>query len=283
MSFNVADNPSIKLNSGQQLPQLGLGVYKVQQDVAVHVVEAAIERGYRRIDTAALYDNEVEVGAGIRRSGIGRENIFVTTKIWNDRQGYDNALEAIDESLMRLKIDYVDMLLIHWPSPAQGKFVETWAAFEKALEGGKVRGIGVANFQPWHLDELVAAGRDGRTAGTVPALNQIEQNPTFQQAQARAYHEAHGIASEAWAPIARGTLTNDRVLAEIAAKHGKTSTQVAIRWHIQLGNLVIPKTTHPDRMAENIDVFDFSLDGDDLEAIAGLETGERNGPDPDKF
>ena len=283
MSFNIADNPTIKLNNGQSLPQLGLGVYKVQQDIAVHVVEAAIERGYRRIDTAALYDNEVEVGAGIRRSGIGRENIFVTTKIWNDRQGYDNALEAIDESLMRLNIDYVDMLLIHWPSPAQGKFVETWAAFEKALEGGKVRGIGVANFQPWHLDELVTAGRDGRTAGTVPALNQIELNPTFQQEQARAYHEAHGIATEAWAPIARGTLTNDRVLAEIAAKHNKSTTQVAIRWHVQLGNLVIPKTSNPERLSENIDVFDFSLDSDDLAAIAGLETGERNGPDPDNF
>ncbi len=283
MSFNIADNPTIKLNNGQSLPQLGLGVYKVQQDIAVHVVEAAIERGYRRIDTAALYDNEVEVGAGIRRSGIGRENIFVTTKIWNDRQGYDNALEAIDESLMRLNIDYVDMLLIHWPSPAQGKFVETWAAFEKALEGGKVRGIGVANFQPWHLDELVAAGRDGRTAGTVPALNQIELNPTFQQEQARAYHEAHGIATEAWAPIARGTLTNDRVLAEIAAKHNKSTTQVAIRWHVQLGNLVIPKTSNPERLSENIDVFDFSLDSDDLAAIADLESGERNGPDPDNF
>jgi 2,5-diketo-D-gluconate reductase A len=175
------------------------------------------------------------------------------------------------------------MLLIHWPSPAQGKFVETWAAFEKALEGGKVRGIGVANFQPWHLDELVAAGRDGRTAGTVPALNQIELNPTFQQEQARAYHEAHGIATEAWAPIARGTLTNDRVLAEIAAKHNKSTTQVAIRWHVQLGNLVIPKTSNPERLSENIDVFDFSLDSDDLAAIAGLESGERNGPDPDNF
>lgn len=283
MSFYVADNPLIKLNSGQHLPQLGLGVYKVQQDVAVHVVEAAIERGYRRIDTAALYDNEVEVGAGIRRSKIGRENIFVTTKIWNDRQGYDNALEAIDESLMRLNIEYIDMLLIHWPSPAQGKFVETWAAFEKALEGGKIRGIGVANFQPWHLDALIEAGHDGRTAGTVPALNQIELNPTFGQQQARAYHQAHGIATEAWAPIARGTLTNNEVLAEVGAKHGKTGMQVAIRWHIQLGNLVIPKTTNPDRLAENIDVFDFSLDADDMAAIAGLETGERNGPDPDKF
>jgi 2,5-diketo-D-gluconate reductase A len=283
MSFNISDNPLIQLNNGQQMPQLGLGVYKVQQDVAVHVVEAAIERGYRRIDTAALYDNEVEVGAGIRRSGVGRENVFVTTKIWNDRQGYDSALEAIDDSLMRLNIEYIDMLLIHWPTPAQGKFVETWAAFEKALQGGKIRGIGVSNFQPWHLDELVEAGRDGRTAGTVPAINQIELNPTFQQAAARAYNSAHGIVTEAWAPIARGTLTGDTTLAEIAAKHGKTPTQVAIRWHIQLSNLVIPKTTNPDRMSENIDVFDFSLDSQDMAAIEALETGERNGPDPDKF
>jgi 2,5-diketo-D-gluconate reductase A len=283
MTFTPADNPLIKLNNGQLMPQLGLGVFKVQQDVAVKVVEDAIERGYRRIDTAAIYGNEVEVGAGIRNSAVAREDIFVTTKVWNDRQGYDSTLVAIDEALAKLQFDYIDMLLIHWPSPALGKFVETWAAFEKALESGKVRGIGVSNFHPWHLEELFAAGKDGRTAGTVPALNQIELNPTFQQAQARAFHAAHGITTEAWAPIARGTLSVDGALGDIGRKHHKSATQVAIRWHIQVGNLVIPKTIHADRMAENIDVFDFSLDADDMAAIAGLETGERNGPDPDNF
>jgi 2,5-diketo-D-gluconate reductase A len=274
MTFSPEMNPSIQLLNGDYMPQLGLGVYKVEQDIAVDLVRVALDAGYRRIDTAALYDNEAEIGAGIRKSGYDREEIFVTTKIWNDRQGYDNALEAIDESLSRLNLDYVDMLLIHWPCPAKDLFVETWAAFQDAMADGKIRGIGVSNFKPAHLDKLIAAG------GVVPAINQVELHPWLQQAELRAYDEDKGIKTEAWSPLARGRFESD-VLAKIAAKHGKTVTQVVIRWHIELGNLVIPKSSNPDRIAENIDVFDFSLDVDDMAAIATLDGGGRVGPDPD--
>jgi 2,5-diketo-D-gluconate reductase A len=274
MTFSPEMNPSIQLLNGDYMPQLGLGVYKVEQDIAVDLVRVALDAGYRRIDTAALYDNEAEIGAGIRKSGYDREEIFVTTKIWNDRQGYDNALEAIDESLSRLNIDYVDMLLIHWPCPAKDLFVETWAALQDAMADGKIRGIGVSNFKPAHLDKLIAAG------GVLPAINQVELHPWLQQAELRAYDEDKGIKTEAWSPLARGRFESD-VLSKIAAKHGKTVTQVVIRWHIELGNLVIPKSSNPDRIAENIDVFDFSLDVDDMAEIATLDGGGRVGPDPD--
>jgi 2,5-diketo-D-gluconate reductase A len=274
MSFTPDQNPGIPLNNGQVMPQLGLGVYKVQQDIAVDLVRTALDAGYRRIDTAALYDNEAEVGAGIRRSGYNREDIFVTTKIWNDRQGYDNAIEAIDESLQRLNIDYVDMLLIHWPCPQKDLFVETWQAFQDAQANGKIRGIGVSNFKPAHLDKLLAAG------GTVPAINQVEMHPWLQQAELRAYDEAKGIKTEAWSPLARGRFESD-ALSAIAAKHGKSVAQVVIRWHIEVGNLVIPKSSNPDRLAENIDVFDFALDAGDMQAMTALDGGGRVGPDPD--
>lgn len=274
MTFSPEMNPSIQLLNGDYMPQLGLGVYKVEQDIAVDLVRVALDAGYRRIDTAALYDNEAEIGAGIRKSGYDREDIFVTTKIWNDRQGYDNALEAIDESLSRLNIDYVDMLLIHWPCPAKDLFVETWAAFQDAMADGKIRGIGVSNFKPAHLEKLIAAG------GVVPAINQVELHPWLQQAELRAYDDDKGIKTEAWSPLARGRFESD-ILGKIAEKHGKSVTQVVIRWHIELGNLVIPKSSNPDRIAENIDVFDFSLDADDMAAIATLDGGGRVGPDPD--
>lgn len=277
MSFSPEQNPLKTLNSGQKIPQLGLGVYKVQQDIADTLMVQAIEAGYRRIDTAALYDNELEVGSGIRKSGINRSEMFVTTKIWNDRQGYQNALEAIDESLDRLKLDYIDMLLIHWPKPAQDLYVDTWRAFEEVLAKGLVKGIGVSNFQPSHLDKLLA------NCNVVPAINQVELNPSFQQAEVRAYDSLHGIATEAWSPIARGKYSNSPTLMSIADAHGKTVTQVIIRWHVQLGNLVIPKTTNPDRLVENIDVFDFELTADDMAAIAQLETGTRSGLNPDEF
>jgi 2,5-diketo-D-gluconate reductase A len=277
MTFTPENMPIRTLNNGQKMPQLGLGVYKVGQDIAVDLVQMAIEAGYRRIDTAALYDNEQEVGAGIRKSSVPRDEIFVATKIWNDRQGYDNALEAIDESLTRLNIDYVDMLLIHWPAPTQDKFVETWGAFEKALESGKVRGIGVSNFNQVHLEKLLVAG------GTVPALNQIELHPGLQQAQVRSFNASHGIATEAWSPLARGRYNEEPILIAIAAKYGKTAAQVIIRWHIELSNLVIPKSSHPDRLRENIDVFDFSLSPEDMDAIASLDSDFRTGPNPDDF
>ena len=267
----------VTLNNGHEIPQLGLGVYKVGQDIAVDLVQLAIDLGYRRIDTAALYDNEQEVGAGIRRSGIAREDIYVTTKIWNDRQGFDNALEAIDESLQRLNIDYIDMLLIHWPAPAQDKYVETWAAFEKALESGKIHGIGVSNFQPAHLEKLLAS------AVITPAINQVELHPGLQQVEVRAANAAAGIRTEAWSPIGRGRFSEDALLQAIAHKHAKTVSQVILRWHIQLGNLVIPKSSNPDRLKDNLDVFDFELDEIDLNEIATLDVALRTGPNPDEF
>ncbi|MEY4320828.1 MAG: hypothetical protein RLZZ471_769 [Actinomycetota bacterium] len=267
----------LTLNNGQQIPQLGLGVYKVNQDIAVQLVGTAIDLGYRRIDTAALYDNEQEVGAAIRKSSVPREEIYVTTKIWNNRQGYHESKEAIEESLDRLNIGYVDMLLIHWPAPKQNKFVETWRAFEEVLEGGKVRGIGVANFNIHHLEQLL------ESANVVPALNQVELNPTFQQPKLRAFNAKHGIATEAWAPLGRAKILDHPVLVEIATNHGKTPAQVVIRWHLQIGNLVIPKSSNPDRLAENLDVFDFSLSDADMQLIASMETGVRASNNPDDF
>lgn len=270
-------NPKIKLNSGQLIPQIGLGVYKVAGESAEPLILNAFEVGYRRIDTAAFYGNEPEVGAAVRNSGLPREEIFVTTKVWKDDHGYERALEAIDESLARLEIDYIDMLLIHWPSPALNKFVDTWAAFQKAQESGKVRGIGVSNFQPAHLEQLLAAG------GTVPALNQVELHPGLQQAQVRAFNSAHGIATEAWSPLARGRFNEEPVITAICGKHNRTATQVIVRWHIQLGNLVIPKTATATRLQGNISVFDFELDASDMQQIAGLDAGLRTGPNPDEF
>jgi 2,5-diketo-D-gluconate reductase A len=277
MNSTPEKNPVVTLNSGQTLPQLGLGVYKVGQDIGVELVKAAIEVGYRRFDTAALYDNEFEIGAGIRQSGLAREEVFVTTKIWNDRHGFENATEAIDESLTRLNIGYIDMLLIHWPCPKQNLIVETWQALENALESGKVRGIGVSNFNANHMSTLLAH------SNVVPAINQIELHPGLQQPAMREYNQSHGIATEAWSPLDRGRFATNPVLTDIAKKHGKTVTQVIIRWHLELGNLVIPKTSNPDRLRENIDVFDFALDLEDLASIATLNTDERHGPDPEEF
>lgn len=277
MTFSLEQMPQLTLNSGQRIPQLGLGVYKVSQDIAVDLVKNAVDAGYRRIDTAALYGNEAEIGQGVRECGLAREELFITTKIWNDRQGYDEALVAIDESLNRLNIDYVDMLLIHWPCPAQNLFVETWAAFQEAQKGGKIRGIGVSNFQPAHLEKLIAAG------STIPALNQVEMHPGLQQSDVRAFDAKHGIATEAWSPLARGKFADNRQLESIASAHNKSITQVIIRWHIQLGNLVIPKTSNTDRLAENIDVFDFELNQEQMKTIASLDSGMRTGLNPDEF
>lgn len=275
MTSNLS--PTVTLNNGQQIPQLGLGVYKLETDIAEGLIHQAIEVGYRRIDTASFYGNEAEVGAGVRTSGLAREELFVTTKIWNEDQGYDRTLAAIDESLSRLDIDYIDMLLIHWPKPEQDLYLETWLAFEKALAAGKLRGIGVSNFQPHHLERLLAAG------GTIPALNQVELHPGLQQVQVRAFNTKHGIATEAWSPLARGRFDENEQVLSIAQKHGKSPAQVIIRWHIELGNLVIPKTATASRLRENISVFDFKLDSEDLNKIASLDSGLRTGPNPDEF
>jgi 2,5-diketo-D-gluconate reductase A len=270
-------SPLVTLNSGQQIPQLGLGVYKLGQDIAENLIASAIETGYRRIDTAAFYQNEVEVGAGVRKCGLARDEIFVTTKIWNDDQGFDRSLKAIDESLSRLNIDYIDMLLIHWPKPQEDLFVETWAAFQKAVQTGKILGIGVSNFQPNHLEKLLKAG------GTVPALNQVELHPGLQQVEVRKFNSAHGIATEAWSPLARGRFNDDPIVKRIAESHDRSATQVIIRWHLQLGNLVIPKTATASRLSENISVFDFKLTSQDMDDLATLDSGLRTGPDPDEF
>lgn len=270
-------SPLAQLNSGQQIPRLGLGVYKLGPDIAESLIRTAIDVGYRRIDTAAFYKNEVEVGAGVRNCGIPREEIFVTTKIWNDDHGYDRALQAIDESLSRLDIDYIDMLLIHWPKPQENLYVETWAAFQTAVEKGKILGIGVSNFQPEHLESLLATG------GTVPAINQVELHPGMQQAQVRGFNESHGITTEAWSPLARGRFSDNPVVKGIASAHTRTVTQVILRWHLQLGNLVIPKTATPARLEENLAVFDFELSAEEMSEIALLETGIRTGPEPELF
>lgn len=274
MVFTPDQMPILSLNSGQQIPQLGLGVYKMTQDIAVPAILSALELGYRRIDTAALYDNEVEVGAAIRKSGLARHEIFVTSKVWNDRQGYDDALEAIDESLDRLNIDYLDMMLIHWPAPKNDRYVDTWKAFEHALAKGRIRGIGVSNFEPEHLDRLLGM------AEIVPAINQVELHPTFQQREVREYNMTHNIRTEAWSPINRNRDDSNPALQSIAKKHGKTTSQVIIRWHIEIGNLVIPKSVNPDRQKENIEVFDFALDSDDHRAITAMDAGNRTGPHP---
>lgn len=265
------------LNNGNTMEQLGLGVYKVSQNEAVSLMREAMEVGYRRIDTAALYGNEAEVGQGIRQSGIDREDVFVTTKIWNDRQGYNEALKAIDESLKRLDLGYLDMLLIHWPCPAQDLYIETWKAFEKVLEDGLVRNIGVSNFQPAHLERLM------ENSQIKPTINQVELHPFFQQVEVRAANAKYGVKTEAWSPLARAGKNDNPVITAIAEATGKTPTQVIIRWHLQLGNLVIPKTTHRARLEENFNVFDFELTADQMVRLAALDEGLRLGPNPDEF
>ena len=277
MAFSLEQMPLATFNSGQQAPRLGLGVYKVTQDIADSLMVKAIETGYRRIDTAALYDNELEVGSGIRKSGIDRSEVFVTTKIWKDGQGDPFTADAIEASLDRLKLGYVDMLLIHWPHPKLNKYVETWQVFETYLATGRVKGIGVSNFEPAHLENLIA------NSSVVPAMNQVELHPGFQQGKVREFNTAHGIHTEAWSPLARGKFNDHPVILAQSAKHGKSPAQVVLRWHIQLGNLVIPKTSNPDRLAENIDIFDFELDAEDMHAIAGLDTGVRTSLDPNEF
>lgn len=271
----TATQPLLTLNSLQVMPQLGLGVYKVNQDIAVQLVGHALDLGYRRIDTAALYDNEAEVGAAVRKSGVAREEIFVTSKIWNDRHGYHEAKEAIQESVDRLNIGYVDMMLIHWPCPKQDKFVETWHAFEEVLETGLVKGIGVSNFNQPHLEKLL------QHSSITPAINQIELHPQLAQDQLREFNSRHGIRTEAWAPLGRARFMQHPLLIEIAESVGKTVAQVIIRWHLQLGNLVIPKSSNPDRLAENLAVFDFELSEHNMAIIATLNTETRIATNPD--
>ena len=272
--------PTLSLNGGGTIPQLGYGVFKVAPEEAEVAVGQALAAGYRSIDTATIYRNEAGVGAAIAhavaRSGIERDALFVATKLWNDDQGYDSALRAFDASLARLGLEYVDLYLIHWPKPAQDRYLDSWRALERLAQEGRARAIGVSNFTVPHLRRLM-----DETA-IVPAVNQVELHPAFPQAELHAFHQAHGIVTEAWSPLAQGAL-GDAAIAELAAKHGRTAAQVVLRWHMQRGVVAIPKSVTPSRIAENIDIFDFALDGDDMERLRGLDTGRRIGPDPERF
>lgn len=273
-----ADVPDVTLNNGIAMPQLGFGVYQVPDDEAERAVTSALEAGYRSIDTATLYENEKGTGRALADSGIPRDELFVTTKLWNSDQGYDQALRAFDASLERLGLDRVDLYLIHWPMPARDTYVETWKALEEIYADGRARAIGVSNFDPDHLERLLDE------TGVVPAVNQIELHPRLQQDALRAFDADNGVATEAWSPLGRGNgVLDDPAVTAAAAKHGRSPAQIVLRWHIQLGNVVIPKSVTPSRIRENIDVFGFALDDADMRAIQGLETGTRVGPDPATF
>ncbi|GJD58300.1 aldo/keto reductase [Methylobacterium dankookense] len=269
---------TVTLNDGRAMPRLGFGVYQVEEARAPEIVGVAIRAGYRSIDTAAIYGNEAGIGRAIRDAEVARADLFVTTKLWNDHHGYDAAQAGLDESLDRLGLDHVDLYLIHWPCPGQGRFVETWKGLIALRESGKVRSIGVSNFTPALLDRIV-----GET-GIVPAVNQIELHPRFQQEALRAAHTRHGIVTESWSPLGRGHGLADPILAAIAKAHGRTPAQIVLRWHLQNGLVAIPKTATPARIAENIAVFDFALSDDEMARIATLDRPDgRTGPDPDRF
>jgi 2,5-diketo-D-gluconate reductase A len=272
---HVTQQPLLKLNDGHTMPQFGLGVWQAPNDRVGEAVRAAIAAGYRLVDTAAIYENETGVGEGLRSADAARGDIFLTTKLWNAAQGYDSALRAFDESLARLRVDYVDLYLIHWPAPRRDLYVDSWRAFVRLRQEGRARSIGVSNFCPEHLDRVV-----GET-GVVPAVNQIELHPRFQQSALRAADTTHGIVTQSWSPLGRGRLLDDPAIVAIAAKHGRTPAQVIIRWHLDNGLAVIPKSVTPERIRENIDVFAFKLDTDDLATIARLDDpAGRIGPDP---
>ncbi|MER7775704.1 aldo/keto reductase [Streptomyces sp. NPDC096191] len=267
--------PPIILNNGVEMPQLGFGVWQVPDDEAETAVVQALEAGYRSIDTAAIYGNEEGTGRALAASGVAREDLFVTTKLWNSEQGYDTTLRAFDASLAKLGLEYLDLYLIHWPMPAEDRYVDTYKAFEKLLADGRVRAIGVSNFLPEHLERLT-----GETS-VVPAVNQIELHPHLQQHASREVHAELGIATEAWSPLGSGKgILEIPAIVAIAQKHNRTPAQVVLRWHLQLGNVVIPKSVTPSRIKENIDVFGFTLDTEDLAAISALNEDRRLGSDP---
>jgi 2,5-diketo-D-gluconate reductase A len=273
----MADIPNVRLNDGVEIPQLGYGVFQIPPDETQRAVEAALEAGYRHIDTAAAYRNERGVAAGIAASGVPREEIFVTTKLWNSEQGFDSTLAAFDHSIEALDTDHVDLYLIHWPTPSRDLFLDSWRAFERIHAEGGARSIGVSNFRIADLERL------RQEAEAMPTVNQIELHPLLQQAELRAWHAEHGIATEAWSPLAQGEVLEDETLMTVAAHHQKTVAQTILRWHLQLGNVVIPKSVTPERIRANLDLFDFELSEDDLAAIARLDAGHRTGPDPETF
>jgi 2,5-diketo-D-gluconate reductase A len=269
--------PSLTLHDGVEIPQLGFGVFQVPPEDTRGVVEQALDAGYRHIDTAAAYRNEKGVGEAIAASGLAREDLFVTTKLWNSQQGFETTLAAFDASLGRLGFDYVDLYLIHWPVPSEDRFVDTWRAFERIHEEGRARTIGVSNFRVEDLERLAAETE------VQPSVNQIELHPRLQQSELRAWHADHDIVTEAWSPLAQGELLDEETLGAIAERHGRTPAQAILRWHLQLGNVVFPKSATPERIRENIDLFDFELSDAEMSEFERLDRGERIGPDPGTF
>jgi diketogulonate reductase-like aldo/keto reductase len=262
----------ISLPDGTAIPQLGFGVFQIPPEDTARLVTEALTAGYRHIDTAKAYGNEREVGEAVRAFD---GDVYVTTKLWNADQGRDEARRAFEKSFARLGLERIDLYLIHWPLPTKDRYVETWETLAELAQEDRLRSIGVSNFQPEHLDRIV------QETGVAPVINQIELHPYLQQPELRAYHAEHGIVTEAWSPLAQGDVLDDDVLTEIAEAHGKSTGQVVLRWHIQLGNVVFPKSATPERIRENFDIFDFELSEDDMARIESLDRGERVGPDPD--
>ncbi len=269
--------PNIRLNNGVDIPQFGFGVYQIRPAQTRAATLSALELGYRHLDTAQMYGNEKQVGEAVRDSGLDRSEVFVTSKLNNNFHDYDAALGAFDGTLAALGFDYVDLFLIHWPLPKVGDFVQTWRAMEEISRSGRCRAIGVSNFQPHHLQRLL------EETEVVPAVNQVEIHPYLTQEEVRAFDSAHGIATEAWSPIAQGAVLTDPTIVQIADRHGRTPAQVTLRWHIQRGDIVFPKSVTPSRIAENYAIFDFTLTDEEIAQISALNRDQRTGPNPDEF
>jgi 2,5-diketo-D-gluconate reductase A len=269
--------PTVKLNNGVEIPQLGFGVFQVKPSETTEAVATALQVGYRHIDTAEMYGNEKEVGRAIAQSGIDPSEVFVTSKLNNDKHSFDVALRAFDQTLTDLATERIDLFLIHWPLPTVGDFVETWKALERVYAEGRARSIGVSNFQADHLRRLFDETE------IVPAVNQVEAHPYLAQEELLAFDAENGIATEAWSPLAQGAVLNDAVVVDVARAYGKTSAQVVLRWHVQRDSIVFPKSVTPSRIRENFEIFDFELSRADMDRISGLNRDERTGPDPDTF
>ena len=269
--------PTITLNDRRTMPQFGLGTWKLEDAEAAATLETALAAGYRLIDTAAIYGNEAAIGTALRQASVPRHELSITTKVWNDRHGYDATLRAMEESLEKLRTEYVDLYLIHWPVPQRNMFVETWRALITLRDQGKAKSIGVSNFLVPHLQRLIDE------TGVVPAINQIELHPRLPQRELREFQAQHGIVTESWSPLARTEVLDAPAVRQLAAQHNRTPAQIVLRWHVQNGLIVIPKSSHPDRIRENAAIFDFTLTPADLATLSELATGERIGPDPETF